>query len=105
VSTERGRGEGEPRSLGASLERVAEGLGLPGSGGIGRVFARWTQIVGPTMAAHVTPLLLDAERLVVRVDHPAWATQVRHFSTGLLDRVAEVAQVDRPTVLDVRIRG
>jgi predicted nucleic acid-binding Zn ribbon protein len=84
---------------------VAGGIGLSGSAGLGRLFARWSEIVGPSMAAHVTPIRLDTEGLVVRVDHPAWATQVHHLAAGLLDRVAEVAEIDRPARLDVRIRG
>ncbi|HLH28721.1 MAG TPA: DUF721 domain-containing protein [Acidimicrobiales bacterium] len=94
-----------PRRLSPSLDRVAGNLGLPGSEGVARVFARWGEIVGPNVAAHATPIRLDAERLVVRVDHPAWATQIRHFSGDLLDRVAEVAEVPRPQRLEVRIRG
>ena len=94
-----------PRPLGGSLEKVAGGLGAPGSAGLGRLFARWTDIVGPAMAAHVRPVRLDAGILVVRVDHPAWATQVRHLTESLLDRVAEVAETERPASLEVRIRG
>lgn len=97
--------DGGPRPLGASLEMVAGGLGVSGSAGLGRLFARWTDIVGPAMAVHVRPVRLDADTLVVRVDHPAWATQVRHLTESLLDRVAEVAETERPRRLDVRIRG
>ncbi len=94
-----------PRPLGASLESVVGGLGVTTSAGFGRLFARWAEVVGPSMAAHVDLVRLEPDRLIVRVDHPAWATQVRHLSDSLLDRVAEVAQVDRPDHLDVRIRG
>ncbi|MBV8464033.1 MAG: DUF721 domain-containing protein [Acidimicrobiales bacterium] len=94
-----------PQPIGASLDRVAGGLGMPGSEGVGRVFARWSDIVGPTVAAHVRPLRFDRDALVVRVDHPAWATQVRHLSAQVLDRVAAVAEVPRPDRLEVRIRG
>ena len=41
------------------------------------------------MAGHVQPIRLDSEALVVSVDHPAWATQVRRLGDELLDRVAE----------------
>ena len=41
------------------------------------------------MAEHVQPIRLDRESLVVTVDHPAWATQVRRLGETLLDRVAE----------------
>jgi predicted nucleic acid-binding Zn ribbon protein len=94
-----------PQPLGPSLERVAGGLGMPASEGVGRVFARWSEIVGPSVATHVRPLRFDRDALVVRVDHPAWATQIRHLSEQVLDRVATVAEVPRPDRLDVRIRG
>jgi predicted nucleic acid-binding Zn ribbon protein len=93
-----------PRPLETSLETVTSQLGLGGSVGIGRLFARWEEIVGPAVAAHVQPVRLDASALVVTVDHPAWATQVRHLGDDLLDRVAEVTGTARPDHLEVRVR-
>lgn len=105
MTTGREQPPGSPRPLAESLDAVAGGLGAPGSAGVGRLFARWPDIVGPVMAAHVDPVRLDERRLVVRVDHPAWATQVRHLSDEVLDRVERVAGIDRPARLEVRIRG
>jgi predicted nucleic acid-binding Zn ribbon protein len=93
-----------PRRLEHSLDSVSRQLGLEDSRGLGAVFARWEEIVGPAMAEHVRPYRLDAESLVVSVDHPAWATQVRHRSESLLDRVAEQTGVTRPPRLDITIR-
>ena len=93
-----------PRRLGHSLDSVSRGLGLEDSKELGAVFARWEEIVGPAVAEHVQPYRLDAEALVVTVDHPAWATQVRHLSESLLDRIAEQTGATRPPRLDVRIR-
>jgi len=42
---------------------------------------------------------------VVRVDHPAWATQIRHLGDDLLDRVAGVTGLARPARLDIRVTG
>jgi predicted nucleic acid-binding Zn ribbon protein len=72
--------------------------------GTGRLFARWNEIVGPAMAPHVQPIRVDRDALVVTVDHPAWATQVRHLGDDLLDRVSEESGVTRPLRLEVRIR-
>jgi predicted nucleic acid-binding Zn ribbon protein len=72
--------------------------------GLGRLFAEWPAIVGEAMADHVQPLRLDADVLVVSVDHPAWATQVRRLGDELLDRVADGAGVVRPHRLEVRVR-
>jgi predicted nucleic acid-binding Zn ribbon protein len=56
------------------------------------------------MAEHVRPVRLDAESLVVSVDHPAWATQVRRMGDQLLDRVAEETGADRPSRVEVRVQ-
>jgi predicted nucleic acid-binding Zn ribbon protein len=71
--------------------------------GVGRLFARWPEIVGPALAEHVQPVRLDEQSLVVRVEHPAWATQVRRLGDVLLDRVADECAVPRPSRLEVRI--
>jgi predicted nucleic acid-binding Zn ribbon protein len=93
-----------PRSIDSSLDAVARKLGMNNLRGLGRLFAHWPEIVGAGMAEHVQPIRLDEESLVVSVDHPAWATQVRHLGEDLLDRVAEEAGVSRPRRLEVRVR-
>jgi predicted nucleic acid-binding Zn ribbon protein len=93
-----------PRPLDASLDAVSRRMGLKDSRGLGQLFSRWQEIVGPAMAEHVQPVRVDSDVLVVAVDHPAWATQIRHLGDDLLDRVATEAGVTRPTRLEVRIR-
>jgi len=58
---------------------------------IGNVFGRWVEAVGDAVAAHVTPVKLDGTKLVVEVDDPAWATQLRFLEATLKQRLAEVA--------------
>ena len=98
------RRESQPRPLDASLDALSHRLGLEGARGLGRLFAGWTDIVGPAMADHVHPVRIDASALVVTVDHPAWATQVRRLGDTLLDRAAAHAGVSRPSRLEVRVR-
>ena len=93
-----------PRSLDASLDAVSRKLGVKDSRGLGRLFAHWAEIVGPAMAEHVRPVRLDKEALVVTVDHPAWATQVRRMGDLLLDRVAEDTGAARPGRVEVRVQ-
>jgi predicted nucleic acid-binding Zn ribbon protein len=93
-----------PRPIDASLDAVSRRMGLQDSRGQGRLFARWDRIVGEAMAGHVQPVRLDDGVLVVSVDHPAWATQVRLLGDELLDRVADEAGVSRPGKVEVRIR-
>ena len=93
-----------PRPVEASLDAVSKKLGMEDSRGLGRLFAHWPEIVGAAMAEHVQPIRLDRESLVVSVDHPAWATQVRHLGEDLLDRIVERTGVARPLRVEVRVR-
>jgi len=71
---------------------------------VGRLFSGWSEIVGEAMAEHVQPVRIDRSALVVTVDHPAWATQVRRLGDTLLDRAATFAGVERPGRLEIRVQ-
>jgi len=70
---------------------------------IGGVFGRWTEAVGDAVAAHVKPVKLDGTTLVVEVDDPAWATQLRFLETALKQRLLEVAGATVETI-EARVR-
>jgi predicted nucleic acid-binding Zn ribbon protein len=72
-------------------------------GVLGAVFSRWDEIAGPALARHARPLRLTPGELVVAVDEPAWATQVRSLASELLQRVGEVAG-EAPRHLRVTVR-
>jgi predicted nucleic acid-binding Zn ribbon protein len=69
---------------------------------MGGVFGRWEEAVGAAVATHVQPVKLDGSVLVVEVDDPAWATQIRFLEATLRERLREVAgaSVER---LEVRV--
>jgi predicted nucleic acid-binding Zn ribbon protein len=98
------RRNSEPRDLEGSLEALSKRLGMDGAVGVGRLFSGWPEIVGEAMAEHVRLVRIDRTALVVTVDHPAWATQVRRLGDTLLDRAAAHAGVDRPARLEVRVQ-
>lgn len=58
---------------------------------MGGVFGRWDEAVGAAVAAHVQPVKLDGSTLVVEVDDPAWATQLKFLEGTMRTRLAEVA--------------
>jgi len=93
----------DPQRIGASLDRVAAGLGAGSARGLGTLYDQWEAIVGAAAAAHARPVGLRGGRLVVEVDHPAWATGLAHLEATLLRRLAEVAG---PVVqgIDLRVR-
>jgi predicted nucleic acid-binding Zn ribbon protein len=76
---------------------------VPRASTLSRVFASWPELVGEAVAAHARPRSLRAGTLVVAVDEPAWATQLRWLEADLVGRLTEVlgeGQIDR---IDVRV--
>jgi predicted nucleic acid-binding Zn ribbon protein len=104
------RAHDEPIPLGDSLHAVVRGLrpettsGTPAApaAALGALFGRWEQAVGAAVAAHVQPIKLDGTTLVVMVDDPAWATQLKFLEGTLRERLLEVAgaRIER---LEVRV--
>jgi len=91
--------------LDAALGALSEGLGMGSAHVVGTVFTRWEQLVGAAMAAHVRPLRIDGTTLVCSADHQAWATQVRHLSAQILERLRqETGDAHGVERLEVRVR-
>ena len=65
------------------------------------MFSRWEQLVGPEIAAHARPRRCAQGTLVVLVDQPAWATQLRFMAADLLARIR--AEADAPEITEIRI--
>lgn len=83
-----------PIRLGESLNDIVRSLRPDSSGdsaALGGVFGRWEEAVGDALAAHVQPVKLDGATLVVQVDDPAWATQLKFLDATLKQRLAETA--------------
>ena len=70
---------------------------------MGGVFGRWAEAVGDAVATHVKPVKLDGTKLIVEVDDPAWATQLRFLETTLKQRLLEVAGATIESV-EVRVK-
>jgi len=94
----------DPMPVSASIDRILQSLRAPARSQVEGVFGRWEELVGPQIAAHVTPIRLEADLLVVEVDDPAWATQVKMLSDDLRRRLAEGAEVCVSRI-DVQVRG
>ncbi|MCU4187099.1 DUF721 domain-containing protein [Acidiferrimicrobium sp. IK] len=96
------RWQQEPAPVGSSLDRLARRLGAPPPDVLSAVFARWEEMVGPQVAAHAAPRSLRGGVLVIAVDEPAWATQLRMLSGDLLARLAAAAP-DPSAVRELRV--
>ena len=87
-----------------SLDVVVRGLKGAGAKATAGVFGRWEDVVGPHVAAHARPVVLDDGRLVVEVDEPGWATQLRYLEADLLEQLAAVAGPGAVRSIEVRVR-
>ena len=94
----------EPRPVGDSLDRVASSLGVPRATTLSRVFASWPELVGDAVAAHARPRSLRTGTLVVAVDEPAWATQLKWLEGDLVRRLNEVLGEGQIERIEVRVQ-
>jgi predicted nucleic acid-binding Zn ribbon protein len=92
----------EPVPISNSLDGVVRSLRGPSRKAVGGLFGRWTDAVGEQVADHVRPLKLDERVLVVEVDDPAWATQVKFLTPTIIERLRAVAGVEVDKV-EVRV--
>lgn len=92
----------DPVPISDSLDGVVRSLRGPGRRAVGGVFGRWSDAVGAQISEHVRPIKLDAGVLVVEVDDPAWATQVKFLVPTIIERLREVAGVEIERV-EVRV--
>jgi predicted nucleic acid-binding Zn ribbon protein len=86
-----------------SLDAVVRALHGPSAQTVEGVFARWEEAVGPDIAAHAKPSALREGCLVVTVDHPTWATQLRFLEADLLARLAEVTRPGEVSAIQLRV--
>jgi predicted nucleic acid-binding Zn ribbon protein len=95
----------EPIALGDSIDAVVRALRGPGAKAVAGVFAGWDDAVGAEVAAHARPVSLDDGRLVVEVDEPGWATQLRYFEATLRERLSAAAGGLELRSVEVRVRA
>jgi predicted nucleic acid-binding Zn ribbon protein len=87
-----------------SLDAVVRALRGDGAKAVKGVFSGWEDAVGAQVAANARPVALDGGRLVVEVEQPGWATQLRFLETTILERLATVAGPDAVRTIEVRVR-
>ena len=98
--------DGPPlRRVGDDLDVILRRVGGGSAGVTAAVFRGWTGAVGPAIASHAQPLSLRGTTLVVAVDAPAYATQLRMLTPQLLARLAELAGPGAVDAVEVRVRG
>jgi predicted nucleic acid-binding Zn ribbon protein len=96
-------GSDPPVPLERPLARVLRHLGVPSVDTLGSLEETWAEVVGPAMAEHAHPVTLQHGRLVVRVDDPAWASQLRWMEQQVLGRLRAHRGDASVEGLDIRI--
>ncbi|HEY7043346.1 MAG TPA: DUF721 domain-containing protein [Nocardioidaceae bacterium] len=94
----------EPRPLQESVDQLVRSLRGTSARTLAGVFASWDDAVGPQIAAHAQPASLVDGCLIVDVDHPTWATELRYLEHDVLERLRTVAGVDGVVRIEVRVR-
>ena len=67
------------------------------------LFSGWRQIVGDAIADHAVPKRLEKRILVVEVDDPAWATQLKFLESQLIATLRDSVG-DEVESLEIRVR-
>lgn len=93
----------DPIPLSQSLDALMRSLSGGPRAVVAGVFGRWDEAVGEAVARHAQPIKVERGRLLVEVDEPGWATQLRFLEHDIVERLRDVG-VDEVTGLDVRVR-
>jgi len=93
----------DPQPLGRLASRLASERGWTERLTTGRLFARWSEIVGEEVAEHAQPVSLKDGELTVQARSTAWATQLRLLQRQLLVKIA--AGVGHGVVKRLKVHG
>lgn len=85
------------------LGDIGQRFGMTAAVETGMVWSRWQHIVGPAIAEHAEPSSLKGGRLRVRVDSPAWATEIGYLSDQITASVNRAVGVELVHELQVWI--
>lgn len=98
------RSEPEPALMRTGLDRLVRHLGGPSADSMTALFERWSEFVGDTMGAHTRPVSVRGGVLVVAVDDPAWATEIRFLEAALKVRLNAELSENAIASIEVRVR-
>ncbi|HEY7133938.1 MAG TPA: DUF721 domain-containing protein [Acidimicrobiia bacterium] len=95
----------EPLPLRESLADVGASLGLPDPDRLTTLLDAWPDIVGGVLAPHAHVRSLRDGVLLVAVDEPAFATQVRYLEAQVRDHATRLVGAGVVRQLKVIVQG
>ena len=96
-------GDSGPLPLRQSLERLLNGLGAPEINAVTALIDRWPDVVGRELGSRVRAVAVRGSELVVKVEDPAWASQIAWLESRLLQRITDLVGPGCITVVSARV--
>lgn len=92
-----------PVTVGAMLPGILSDLGLHGAAHTAALAERWEEIVGPTIAAHCQPVLMQNGVLEAKVDSSVWCQQLQLQRGEILAALRAALGPNAPKDLRLRV--
>ena len=92
----------EPVHLRSVLEQLLKDFGTPDIRVITSIVDQWEEVVGIDLAAKISAVAVSGSELIVRVDDPAWASQINWLEKQLLDKITNLVGEEKITSIRVR---
>ncbi|HJL76476.1 MAG: DUF721 domain-containing protein [Acidimicrobiales bacterium] len=92
-----------PVPIRRTLERLMSGMGAPEIDATTTIIDAWPDIVGPELASRIVAVAVRGPELVVRVEDPAWASQLGWLEQQLLARIEALVGPGRITSVIARV--
>ncbi len=92
----------EPVHLRSVLEQILKDFGTPDITTVTSIIDQWEEIVGSDLATKISAVAISGSELIVRVDDPAWASQISWLENQLLDKITRLIGEEKITSIRVR---
>ena len=92
----------EPVHLRSVLEQLLKDFGSPDITVVTSIVDQWEEVVGLDLAAKISAVAISGSELIVRVDDPAWASQINWLEKQLLDKITSLVGEEKVTSIRVR---
>ena len=92
----------EPVHLRSVLEQLLKDFGTPDIRVVTSIVDQWEEVVGIDLAAKISAVAVSGAELIVRVDDPAWASQINWLEKQLLDKITNLVGEEKITSIRVR---
>ena len=92
----------EPVHLRSVLEQLLKDFGTPDIRVVTSIVDQWEEVVGIDLAAKISAVAVSGSELIVRVDDPAWASQINWLEKQLLEKITNLVGEEKITSIRVR---